>query len=330
MYLRRTALVTTVLAAAIGGLHQRAAVYAHKPLWPLDGCDYAAASLGALALVAAALGGVGGGGILLPIYILVLDFNVKQAVALANVIILGGAVANVMYAMARRHPYADRPSTNWTLIILFEPLVIFGSVLGSFGNKLLPDAVLQTILVVLYSSLSYTTTRKAVAQVHYSGYSSSEEAKMPSPPTVMKRRVVQRIRATERSVCWWKPALMMFCFAGMAALRIGQKAVRCDSPWYWVLTFGLLSWVLPFFLVARRYVLRDFRRKRRFGYPPAPGDVRWDRRNTFRWPLICSAAGVMSGMLGSSGGTIKAPLLLELHQPPRACWGGGGSRRWRC
>lgn len=386
MYLRRTALVTTVLAAAIGGFHQRAAVYAHKPLWPLDGCDYAAASLGALALAAAALGGVGGGGILLPIYILVLDFNVKQAVALANATILGGAVANVMYAMARRHPYADRPSTNWTLIILFEPLVIFGSVLGSFGNKLLPDAVLQTILVVLYSSLSYTTTRKAVAQVHEEGgwgflfkgqppdeptaankegeevkalssqqersgllgggrprgqsfrpvhnstmasgygammtpydsggYSSSEEAKMPSPPMVVKRRVVQRIKARERSVRLWMPALMTLCFAGMAALRIGQKAVPCGSPWYWALTFGLLPWVLPFFLVARRYVLRDFRRKRRFGYPPAPGDVRWDRRNTFRWPLICSAAGVMSGMLGSSGGMIKAPLLLELHQPP--------------
>lgn len=74
--------------------------------------------------------------------------------------------------------------------------------------------------------------------------------------------------------------------------------------------------VLPFFWVARRYVLRQFRRKRRFGYPPAPGDVRWDRRNSIRWPLICSAAGVMSGMLGSSGGTIKAPLLLELGTPP--------------
>lgn len=374
--------------AAIGGLHQSPAIYAHKPLWPLDGRDYAAASLGALALAAAALGGVGGGGILLPIYILVLDFRVKQAVALANATILGGAVANVLFATARRHPYADRPSINWTLIVLFEPLVIFGTVLGSFGNKLLPEALLMTILVLLYGSLSYTTTRKAVAQVHeeggwgflfksqppdptaadeevkelsegersgfmggrprgqsyppaqdsttasggggssygailgscdsgyYAGYSSSEEGKLPSPPMVVKRRVVQRIKETERSVSWWKPALMTLCFLGMAALRIGQRAVRCGSAWYWVLTLGLNPWVLSFFLIARRYVLRDFRRKRRFGYPPAPGDVRWDRRNTFRWPLICSTAGVMSGMLGSSGGTVKASLLLELQQPP--------------
>ncbi len=109
---------------------------------------------------------------------------------------------------------------------------------------------------------------------------------------------------------------MTMVFVGMAALRIGQREVKCGSAVYWVLTLGLIPWVLPFFLVARRYVLRDFRRKRRFGYPPAPGDVRWDRRNTIRWPLICSMAGVMSGMLGSSGGTIKAPLLLELGTPP--------------
>lgn len=109
---------------------------------------------------------------------------------------------------------------------------------------------------------------------------------------------------------------MTLCFVGMAALRIAQKAVRCGSLLYWSLQLALVPWVLPFFLIARRSVLQEFRRKRRFGYPPAPGDVRWDRGNSIRWPLVCSAAGVMSGMLGSSGGTIKAPLLLELGTPP--------------
>jgi hypothetical protein len=169
----RPAAVPSMAAIAFATLalriHQSDAIHQHKPLWPLDARDVAGATLGALALIAAALGGVGGGGILLPIYILILDFRVKQAVALANATILGGAIANVLFAARRRHPYADRPSINWTLIILFEPLVIFGSVLGSFGNKLLPDAVLQTILVVLYASLSYTTTRKAVGQVHEEG-----------------------------------------------------------------------------------------------------------------------------------------------------------------
>ncbi len=276
-----------VLVAAVLRIHQSAAVYQHKPLWPLDARDWAGATLGALTLIAAALGGVGGGGILLPIYILVLGFRVKQAVALANATILGGAIANVLFAARQRHPYADRPSTNWTLILLFEPLVVCGSVLGAFCNKLLPDALLQTILVALYGSLSYTTMRKAVAQVHEEGgwgnlckrlppagdqpqqqrqrqqqqqqqqdqgelgrlvdggrprgqsyppalerspwpakkagrggggcgsssgnygtvpateydsdmfnggYSSSEEAKVPSPPPVVKRRVVQRVR----------------------------------------------------------------------------------------------------------------------------------------
>lgn len=204
MYLRRSThaavpAIAAFLAAAALRIQRSSAIAEHKPLWPLDARNYAAGALGALALIAAALGGIGGGGILLPIYLLVLDFRVKQAVALANATIFGGwsivvvrifslqdgrvskaplnfiryktggSIANIAHAARRRHPYADRPSTNWTLIMLFEPLVILGSVLGSFGNKLLPDALLQVILVALYGLLSITTSRKAVAQVHTEG-----------------------------------------------------------------------------------------------------------------------------------------------------------------
>ena len=115
---------------------------------------------------------------------------------------------------------------------------------------------------------------------------------------------------------WWKPAAMTLCFAGIASWRIGQKAVRCSSTAYWIRRLGLIPWVLPFFLLARRHIIHDFEIKKRAGVPFPPGDVKWNRWNSVRWPLICSLAGVMSGMLGSSGGTIKAPLLLELGTPP--------------
>jgi uncharacterized membrane protein YfcA len=138
----------------------------------------------------------------------------------------------------------------------------------------------------------------------------------PEICTAKKEVMVRRLKRQERFVQWWKPAAMTFCFVGMAVLLIGQKAVRCGSTAYWMLTLGLLPWVLPFFLLARRHVIQDFKTKRRAGFPFPPGDVKWTRCNTIRWPLICSLAGVMSGMMGSSGGTIKAPLLLELGTPP--------------
>lgn len=373
----------------------------HKPLWPLDERDGAALACALISLAVAAFGGVGGGGILLPIYILVLDFRLKEAVALANATILGGAIANVWFSSTKRHPFVDRPLIAWDLILLFEPVVIFGTVLGSFANKLLPDVIVEIILVLLYGALSYQTMSRAIQYMEKEGgwqllrkrllpttmnspnaavspctegpsgqailsnetaahkevddtpnkIKSNGDSRMISertplfvssadsdddasyysvscsldtderfynlpPSDTPKEVVVTRLKCQELSVRWWKPAAMTLCFAGMVSLRIGQKAVRCGSTAYWILTLGLIPWVLPFFLLARRHVIKDVQTKQLCGFPFPPGDVKWTTWNSVRWPLICSLAGVMSGMLGSSGGSIKAPLLLELGTPP--------------
>lgn len=44
----------------------------HKPLWPLDWRDVVTFVIAALALFIAAGGGIGGGGVLVPLFILVL------------------------------------------------------------------------------------------------------------------------------------------------------------------------------------------------------------------------------------------------------------------
>lgn len=67
-------------------------------------------------------GGIGGGGILVPIYILVMDFSPKHAIPLSNITVFGGAVANTILNMTKRHPLADRPLVDWDLILVMEPL----------------------------------------------------------------------------------------------------------------------------------------------------------------------------------------------------------------
>jgi hypothetical protein len=47
----------------------------------------------------------------------------------------GGSIANVIAGMRNRHPYADRPLLDFTLILMMEPTTIVGAVVGSFANK---------------------------------------------------------------------------------------------------------------------------------------------------------------------------------------------------
>lgn len=133
----------------------------HAPLFPLTKSDVYGFTLAILGLMVAAGGGIGGGGILVPIYILIFGFSPKHAIPLSNITVFGGAIANTYLNTKKRHPLADRPLVDWDLILVMEPLTIAGALLGAFLNKVLPELLLTVLLVVLLSFTANNTLRKA-------------------------------------------------------------------------------------------------------------------------------------------------------------------------
>uniref|UniRef100_A0A7S4PTR2 Membrane transporter protein n=1 Tax=Alexandrium monilatum TaxID=311494 RepID=A0A7S4PTR2_9DINO len=161
---------TTGAAAAVGNRSETGAWVLdlgsfdyHKPAFPLDwhhdGLTILFSSLG---LIIAASGGIGGGGILVPLFMLLLKFRPKHAIALSNFTILGGAIANTVVNARKRHPHLDRTLIDWDLILIMEPLTIFGAVFGSLLSKVLPNAVLTAMLVVILAFMGQRTLKKGL------------------------------------------------------------------------------------------------------------------------------------------------------------------------
>lgn len=134
----------------------------HKPLFPLSTADYYGFALAILGLMIAAGGGIGGGGILVPIYILVMGFSPKHAIPLSNITVLGGSLANTVLNVRKRHPLADRPLIDWDLILVMEPFTVAGALIGAVLNKVLPEVMLSVLLVMLLSVTAWTSLKKAV------------------------------------------------------------------------------------------------------------------------------------------------------------------------
>ena len=61
------------------------------------------------ALVLASAGGIGGGGILVPLFILVLHWSPRYAIPLSNITIFAGGIMNTCVNFGKRHPTANRP-----------------------------------------------------------------------------------------------------------------------------------------------------------------------------------------------------------------------------
>lgn len=114
-------------------------------------------------LFEAAAGGIGGGGIIVPILIIVFNFEPKFAIPLSNFTILGCSLMNVFLNLSKRHPLVDRPLVDWDLIMVMEPLTMAGAVFGAYLSKILPDWFLVMSLMLVLGYTTDKTLRKGIS-----------------------------------------------------------------------------------------------------------------------------------------------------------------------
>jgi uncharacterized membrane protein YfcA len=77
---------------------------------------------------------LGGGGIYVPILILIGGFDHQLSIAISKAIIFGGSITNFFFFSIRKHPKENRPLIDYDVSMLIEPIVLAGSVIGVFLN----------------------------------------------------------------------------------------------------------------------------------------------------------------------------------------------------
>jgi uncharacterized membrane protein YfcA len=140
-------------------------------LLPLDTGTVVSFLVAALALGLGASSGTGGGGTIVPIYILIARLPIQVAIPIGAITVLGGALASTCFNWTRRHPLADRVLIDWDLVLVMEPLVLVGALLGTLFHRLVSEKVLIVVLVLLLSITAHTTLSKAMrmyqAEIRY-------------------------------------------------------------------------------------------------------------------------------------------------------------------
>lgn len=298
----------------------------------------------------------------MPLFMLVLGFRPKHAIALSNFTILGGSIANTALNARKRHPHLDRPLIDWDLILIMEPLTIFGAVFGSLMSKVLPNIVLTVSLIIILAFMGHRTLKKGLKMWSEESKRSisgalHDSVEMLAAPACASASATESGSGTSPAICsaMMSPAeedgevpessylelqsdveggekdvnetglrckigTLTLCFVGTCALTVlkggGNLAsplgFECGSPGFWALYFGSLPWVLAFAAAFRWLLVREFERKVRRGHIFVAGDVQWDSRNTIKYPIYCTAAGLLAGLFGVGGGIVKGPLMLEM------------------
>ncbi|RQM19588.1 hypothetical protein B5M09_001947, partial [Aphanomyces astaci] len=151
--LSKRCIVQVSRAASSSPRHPLTSVCIEKNLFsPFTSADAFASFM---AFLSAALGsgcGVGGGGLLVPLYILVVGLSPKHAIPLSKATIFEFKQLHLVRP--------KRPLIDYALAAMMEPPTLVGSIFGVMFNRLFPSWLILILLITLLGYTAYRTLQK--------------------------------------------------------------------------------------------------------------------------------------------------------------------------
>ncbi len=96
----------------------------------------------------------------MPILIIFLNFNTKEAIPISKLMILTGSLTALFMGMRNRHPFREAISIDYNLVILILPTVIFGTMIGVTLNKVFSPILILLILTITMIVNTFKTLKK--------------------------------------------------------------------------------------------------------------------------------------------------------------------------
>ncbi|KAJ1415700.1 Transmembrane protein [Sesbania bispinosa] len=106
--------------------------------------------------------GVGGGGIFVPMLILVIGFDPKSATAISKCMITGAAISTVFFNLKLKHPTLDIPIIDYDLVLLNQPLQMLGISIGVVLSVIFADWMVTILLIIIFIGTSMKAFFKGV------------------------------------------------------------------------------------------------------------------------------------------------------------------------
>jgi len=113
---------------------------------------------------------------------------------------------------------------------------------------------------------------------------------------------------------WGKNTWLAVAWIAILIFSIAKETQTCNSAGFWTFTLGLFPILLLITGLFGRRLVAEHQHRETDSY--VAGDIRWNRKNAWKYPAMASIAGVAASLLGVGGGMVTGPLMLELGVLP--------------
>ncbi|KAG4965605.1 hypothetical protein JHK84_040215 [Glycine max] len=239
--------------------------------------------IGILGAAFGSVGGVGGGGIFVPMLILIIGFDPKSAVAISKCMVTGAAISAVFFCMKQRHPTLDEPVIDYDLMLLIQPTLMLGISIGVILSVIFADWMVTILLIILCIVTSI-------------------RAFFMGADTWKKETKMKEVSILGNM--YWKEFVLIF----IVWLAFVNYTVSC-SVTYWILILSQIPITVGFYLYQARALYQ--------GRAAGSQHTHWPLHHLFLASICSLLAGIVGGLLGTGSGFVMGPLFLEVGIAPQ-------------
>ncbi|XP_057975242.1 sulfite exporter TauE/SafE family protein 3-like isoform X2 [Malania oleifera] len=301
----------------------------YQPVWPEMKWGWrivVGSIVGFFGAALGSVGGVGGGGIFVPMLTLIIGFDPKSSTAISKCMIMGAAGSTVYYNLRLRHPTLDMPLIDYDLALLFQPMLMLGISIGVVFNVIFADWMVTVLLIILFIGTSTKAFFKGVDTWKKETVMKMEAAKarefeskpdgagddykpLPSGPApALDEAVPMRY-----NIFWKELGLLLFVWVAFLAVQLARRYTTNCSVFYWIIN----SLQVPIAVSVSLFEAICLCKGTRVIASKGKEITNWKMHQMILYCICGIVAGIVGGLLGLGGGFILGPLFLELGIPPQ-------------
>jgi uncharacterized membrane protein YfcA len=133
---------------------------AHKKVLPITFNEVIGLIMITIGSALSNAGGIGGGGLLIPILLLLLKFYTHEAIPISKLMIFTGAVTSFLLGFRQKHPFRNSITIDYNIPMLLVPFLLFGTMVGVTLNKVTPPWLILISLTCVLVINTYKTFKK--------------------------------------------------------------------------------------------------------------------------------------------------------------------------
>ncbi|XP_029125962.1 sulfite exporter TauE/SafE family protein 3 isoform X2 [Cajanus cajan] len=245
------------------------------------------------------VGGVGGGGIFVPMLTLIIGFDAKSSTAISKCMIMGSALSTVYYNLNLRHPTLDMPIIDYDLALLIQPMLMLGISIGVAFNVVVADWMVTMLLLVLFLGTSTKAFFKGVETWKKETIMKVEAARQQESNGVRNEVEYKSIPSGPDNIA-------------KETKRDENETTKCSTA-YWVL--NMLQ--IPISIGVSGYEAISLYKGQRVISSVGDQEKNFNVQQLTLYCIFGVLAGIVGGLLGIGGGFVMGPLFLELGVPPQ-------------